>query len=67
MVKTKIRSRLTAEILEQLVRLKLNTLSFDEFDYEPAYKKWIENSTRGRYNIGALGTKMDAIKQISID
>ena len=35
-----------------LVRLKLSAPGYKEYDYNDAYKRWINNSERGRYNIG---------------
>ena len=45
-------ARLQIETLDALVRLKLSARGYKEYDYNDAYKRWINNSERGRYNIG---------------
>ena len=50
-------------VLDKLMRIKLNTLSYDTADLSNAYQNWLDISEkRGRYNIGLPVKKPKLVK-----
>ena len=51
-LKTKLRNRLKVQTIDSLMRIRLNSLSIDDFDYKATVALWYNNSKRCRYMIG---------------
>lgn len=51
-IKNKLRSRLTVDNLDILLRIQLTVCDYRTTSLDGAFQNWLDNNTSGRYNIG---------------
>ena len=62
-LKTKVRNKLSVVTVDTLMRLRLNTKKWNQYDYQSAFEKWSRGKTQRR-SISQASTRISSLADV---